>query len=361
MYISYKKHNGASFLSCLAAAALLCGVQGCSEWTEPESLAIRTGSLEEQNPEKWEQYLQNLRDYKQTDHRRVVGWFDNSSSVIMGKADRLVALPDSLDAVVLMYPDLIDQWEVEEMKEIQEDKGTKVLYCIDYSAILSEYQASHPEEGAETSGDSGEDVQDGFTGYLTSALDRYLPMCDQYGFDGISVRYEPMNLSHLEASEAEVQSARQELFESKIAEWLAGHADRMFVLESTVPFLVGDESITSSADCIAIPNETAETTGEYTTSVLAANVGSVPSDRFMIIVSTVSPDENDVKTGYVTGTDGEKAEAIAEAVIWTVSSTPDIDKYGLGIYNVQNDYYNADFIYPATRRAITEISRSPKL
>ncbi len=115
----------------------------------------------------------------------VFGWFDNSASTPAGQSDRLTALPDSLDAVVLMQPALLDSWEVEEMHRIQQEKGTKVLYTIDYASILSDWEATLPSDG-DASG-NGSESTDGFLSWLGSRLDSLLPLCAEHGFDGITV------------------------------------------------------------------------------------------------------------------------------------------------------------------------------
>ena len=101
---------------CMAAAAVVAfaGLTSCSDWTSPESVDINSPSVSGQFPELYKQYLQALRDYKASDHKVVIGWFDNSASFAGGQSDRLTALPDSLDAVVLMYPELVDQWEADD-------------------------------------------------------------------------------------------------------------------------------------------------------------------------------------------------------------------------------------------------------
>ena len=124
--------------SVCAGLLALSSLSSCSDWTRPESVEIHAPTLEEQDPELYAQYLQNLREYKESDHKMVFGWFDNSASTPAGQSDRLAALPDSLDAVVLMYPDHIDSWELDEMRDIRQDKGTRVLYTIDYATLLSD-------------------------------------------------------------------------------------------------------------------------------------------------------------------------------------------------------------------------------
>ena len=186
----------------------------CSDWTKPESVGINSPTLGEQYPEEYGQYLENIREYKAGDHRLAIGWLDNSASVPGSQADRISALPDSLDAVVLMYPEMLDECEIREMHQVQSDKGTKVLYQIDYASVLAVYEAAQDDE-------SGQEA-DGFPAYLSSYLDRVLPLCAEYGFDGISLWYDPEDVSHLPEAEKAVEEARKTVMEGRIKYSLCG-------------------------------------------------------------------------------------------------------------------------------------------
>ena len=206
----------------------------CSDWTKPESVGINSPTLGEQYPEEYGQYLENIREYKAGDHRLAIGWLDNSASVPGSQADRISALPDSLDAVVLMYPEMLDECEIREMHQVQSDKGTKVLYQIDYASVLAVYEAAQDDE-------SGQEA-DGFPAYLSSYLDRVLPLCAEYGFDGISLWYDPEDVSHLPEAEKAVEEARKTVMEGRISEWIAASPDKLFILECNEPKHIADKS-----------------------------------------------------------------------------------------------------------------------
>ena len=57
-------------LSIIAAAL----IAACSEWTEPQALPIERPSADAENPALYQQYLENLRNYKMTYHPIRRGW-----------------------------------------------------------------------------------------------------------------------------------------------------------------------------------------------------------------------------------------------------------------------------------------------
>ena len=66
-------------------------------------------------------------------------------------------------------------------------------------------------------------------------------------------------------------------------------------------------------------------------------------------------DAADTKTGFY-----EKARAIKEAAYWITEPSADYTRAGIAIYNIQNDYYNADAIYPCVKEAINIMNPSPR-
>ena len=86
--------------------------------------------------------MENLRQYKaDSEHKKVYAWFDNSEKVPFSRAHHLTDLPDSIDVVALMHPGNLENWELNEMAEIREKKGTKIIVPIDFDAIKAIYNA----------------------------------------------------------------------------------------------------------------------------------------------------------------------------------------------------------------------------
>lgn len=349
------------FYMAAAAVVAFAGLTSCSDWTSPESVDINSPSVSGQFPELYKQYLQSLRDYKASEHKMVTGWFDNSASFAGGQADRLTALPDSLDAVVLMYPELVDQWEADEMHQIQTQKGTKVLFEIDYASMLDEWEQTSAGNGGDDAdvsvGDAPEaGSTDGFLGYMDSCLDRLLPLCAQNGYDGIAVWYDPVNTAHLDDDMKALETARQSAFEARLREWLDANPDMMFFIEGNSMHLISDKSILEDADMLVVRTENEEHISAVMTAVRDLAQEGVPADRFMPMASTVS--SSSPSTGYLMTPDGTSVPAIAETAWWVLSPEAYIEKAGLGIYQIQRDYYGNGMDYAMSRAAITILNPS---
>ena len=155
--------------------------------TDIESLTI-------QKPLTYDdQYYQNLRDYKASDHEIAFGWFaqygaQNSAAV------RFMGLPDSLD-ICSMWGGIpakenTEIWE--EIRFVQKVKGTKML-CVAITRIDAEtdehdFKKAYNEAKAMPNGDE-----------RTAALNRSFEMYAEYfldqvflnDLDGFDADYEP--------------------------------------------------------------------------------------------------------------------------------------------------------------------------
>lgn len=355
------------FTAVVAMLAIL-GSVSCSKWTEPESMPLHSPSLEEMYPEEYADYLASIRAYRQTDHQMVWGWFDNSASSSTGQAVRLTALPDSLDVVVLMYPELLDSWEVEEMQAIQRDRAVKVLYTIRYSDIVAEYEASLPQEddsvdnpadeGTETRDDAGASpVEDGFIAVMDAYLDRVLPLCGKYGFDGITVWYDPADYTHIGESASRIEAARHTGFLARLDKWIAENPEKMFVMESSRMQYVMDRSILEASDYIVVHTESETNITGVSMAVNNLLVEGIPSDRFIVLSHMIS--SSDPRLGYITDTDGNSVNATWEIAWWVSEPAEGMTKAGLGIYDINPDYWSSGLDYHITRKAISILNPSP--
>lgn len=331
----HSARKAVSMMAAAVSALALVTVSSCSDWTVPESLGIESPGLAEQYPDLYARYLENLKEYKAGPHKLSVGWFDNSASVPFGQADRLTALPDSLDAVVLMSPETVEDWELEEMVSVRSTKGTKVLYLVDY---------------ASASYGAGETAEEAASG-VSSWMERILPLCAEHGYDGISVRYDPLDLSHLEDDVREYESACQTAFEAALSAWVAANPDRMFILESNYPYLISDRSIVENADILAIHTEDSENIYDVESKVRNLALDGIPADRFLVLADAGS--SSVPGSGYIEDAEGQSVDAVSE-MAWLVAQPHEgMSLSGLGICNVRNAYFNADLSYAKVRRAIT--------
>ena len=93
----YKK----SFKGIVLAAFSVLALSACSDWTDSESIKLKEPGIDEQSPELYAKYLKNLQEYKNSDHKIVYGWFDNSEKVPFSRGQHMSDVPDSLDVSIV--------------------------------------------------------------------------------------------------------------------------------------------------------------------------------------------------------------------------------------------------------------------
>lgn len=147
----------------LSIAALLL-TAGCSDWTQMEPVDQQPVRPSELNPELWAEYTAALRAYKAGKHTLVMASFENGSTNPTSEKDCLRSLPDSLDAVSLTNADHFSAYDAEDLAVLKE-KGTRVLYFVDYAARSSEWAD---------------------LGALGSYLDQVVARTQELGLDGLS-------------------------------------------------------------------------------------------------------------------------------------------------------------------------------
>lgn len=117
-----------------------------------------------------EQYYENLRNYKKTDHAVCFGWYDayrDEDSPSMGS--HFMGLPDSMD-IVSLWGGVPQGKVLEEMYEVRRLKGTRFVLCT-FCQAGDDYP--HTEEG------------------LRMMADSYLETIEKYDLDGLDIDYEP--------------------------------------------------------------------------------------------------------------------------------------------------------------------------
>ena len=153
-----------------------------------------------------------------------------------------------------------------------------------------------------------------------------------------------------------LETARQTAFEARLREWLDASPDMMFILEGNSMHLLADKSILDDADFLVVRTENEEHISAVMTAVRDLAQEGVPADRFIPVASTTS--SSNPSTGYLMTPDGTSVPAIAETAWWVLSPEADIEKAGLGIYQIQRDYYGNGMDYAMSRAAITILNPS---
>lgn len=325
--------------SCFAAATCF---SACDDWTEVENVTINTPGIEELNPEQYAKYLQNLVEYKNSDHKVVYAWFDNSEKTPFSRGQHISDAPDSLDVISMMYPAELAEFELTDMQKVRA-KGTKVVYTISFDKIRKEH-ADKVKEGTE----SGT-----FDAYLSAELTKQVGYAD--AFDGIIAEYKGTNPVYMSAEQKAEAKKLQDAFFGTISAWKSSNADKMLTFQGYPENLIEQSVLSDCRHIILATDDVADDAQLSVVARLAMAASNVPTDRFVIAVSTVSMDIADKKTGYY-GAD----RALKEAAYWATEMSGDYTRAGLAIYNVQNDYYNAGNAYQYVKEAINIMNPAPK-
>lgn len=331
----------------LALIALPLGA--CSDWTDEEGVGVE----EPDYGPNYERYLAELRAYRNTDHKIVYAWFDNVEKPL-SQAHHLTAVPDSVDIICLMTPEVFPAYLDREMKQVRNDKGIRFVYTVGFAEVESLYNEELGAGNIPTDGDS-----DPFLAFAADFLDRKLALYDACGYDGISVHFTGKKTLHMTEAEKMQYLAREALFMGRMAAWRAEHPDALFIFEGK-PQNLTDKSILSEARFIVIRTEgmTYETSIDY--EVMLSIEEGVPTDRFVISAQPRSLDPADDKTGFICNDENRWVPFLPLAADWVNKHDPRFTKAGLGIYKIQNDYYYKSQSYYNTREAIARINPSPK-
>lgn len=133
---------------------------------DPETIDIQR-PIEHDNA-----YYQNLRAYKKSDHQLAFGWFGGWKAMGSAQSKYLASVPDSVDLISIWgaWGNLTEA-QMEDMRFVQEVKGTKVMFTIFAHEIPDAYEVN----------------REGIEKYASD-------MCDsvyRYGYDGLDLDYEP--------------------------------------------------------------------------------------------------------------------------------------------------------------------------
>ncbi|WP_314262745.1 glycoside hydrolase family 18 [Hoylesella nanceiensis] len=150
---------------------------------------------------KSEAYYAKLREYKKSDHQKAFGWFGNWTGAGVSLENSLEGLPDSVDFVSLWgnWKNLTTA-QKEDLKIVQQKKGTKVLMCFLVFDIGDQITPSIPEDKA-AAGTTWKQWRHEFWGWGSdkasklAAVEKYAnAICDtidKYNYDGFDIDAEP--------------------------------------------------------------------------------------------------------------------------------------------------------------------------
>lgn len=292
----------------LPVVVLLLGAS-CSDWTETENIDNTVLKPWEQDPALWADYTAALRAYKASEHYLSYARLHNSPSPAASEQDFMRCLPDSLDIVTLTNADNFSAYDAEDMAAMHE-KGTKVLYQVDYAARKAEF--------------SGEAA-------LKTYLDGVIAAVAANGLDGYSFTADPLDAAATATIVATLSAARSD--------------GQLLVFEGN-PLSVA-EADRAKLDFVILDTEKAENTTEVHLQVLnATDYAGIAADRLLLAAEIDAPLQDADRTEYAA------VERMARCVV----------EYGplagFAAYNIAGDYYHADRNYSTIRAAIQTLNPS---
>ncbi len=313
-----------------AAAAGLLVLSSCSKWTEPEALDFAgMGDVAADS----EEYLAALRAFKQTDHKVMILGMDVTAEQPYSRLQHISAMPDSADYICLrnavdgIYPTIAD-----EIAQVRQNKGTKLICDVDYMAISDAWDAI--EDAKEEGEAPGTD--DEFVAYVAENTAAALACCDRYGLDGIMVSYSGTRSGN--------GTIGQEAYMAEIAGWRASHQDDVMIFSGNTINVI-DKTFFSDCDYVVIPAGTNYSPGQFT-SVLSRYCSSLDAEVKQRIVLEVNVPSDDYPQQE--GHDPQPVEAAA----WVLEEDARYGRAGLCVDNVQEDY-QVTSTFSTVRKAIT--------
>lgn len=331
--------NIAAFL--LASATLT--LTSCSDWTDVDNLKVEYGNVEQENPELYAQYLASLRDYRTTDHTEVYAWFDNSVKVPTSRAHYLRDIPDSIDVVGLLHPDLLTQSELDQIAELKEQKGMKVIYTIDFDRMKSDYTNVIAPATPERS----------FRSYLTDSLSYALSLLKKYPYDGVCIGYTGQSTVLMDEAQKKEYMENENCFIGILKDWCSRNEGVELTFLGSPENLL-DRSILSECSRILLDGRTATAQNELST-LLTQSYMTEYADRYgMVVAGTPLTGTN----RYSTFSDGTPATSAVAA--WANMPHQGMRIRAVGVYDFSGDYFNADNTYKNMRNMISTLNPSIK-
>lgn len=290
-----------------AALALLSLATACQEWTNLKPVDIAVQGPEEQDPELWTRYLEVLQAYKQGSHFLVYGKFANGVEKPADGSQLLRALPDSLDIVSLTQADKLSEPDRAGIALLHE-KGTRVLYCVDYAARAAEFSDAAK---------------------LGAYLDQALSDAAAEGLDGFSFTGIPSY-----GAEAEINARREaaKLIVQKLAAVAGSGKDKLLVFEGNPAFV--DEADLSKLSYLVLDTEkTANATDLKIQVGLALSRPGLTPDKLLLCGSP---------EGELVNEENVKQQALEDLVERVASLGP---LAGLAISDFGKAYYDPEKSY----------------
>lgn len=352
------------FASAMMVAAFGSAFTACDDWTEPEHIDINYSTVD--GAENYPAYLENLRNYRKTDHKLVYAWVDLTAEGPKNQSERLTSLPDSIDVLVLSAPGEIHPVVINDMKTVREQKGMKLIYQVDFDAVKAEYtelceNLAKQRSDLELEYAAREDADDEavkaelaeklaaladpvFEDYILEHLTSSLNYANSVDVDGMMFAFDGKASNHLSAAELVEYKAQQLVFLGAARDWHKRNPKLSYDFLGQ-PQNISDKDLLNEFNMLFVRQGLeATSTDIYTYYFNMAQTEGVPADRLGMMATFTSLDPDDATTGVF----ADGSIALKGFAKWVAGT----DVACIGLKNVQNDYFNPAFAYPHVRAII---------
>lgn len=330
-----------SYRHILTAVILGLSLTACQEWLQPESLAVTVKVSGSDDSSLREQYLKNLRSYKESDHKLIYVSFDNTYETALNASALVSYLPDSVDVVEIVNPDLHD-WFRMDMAQVQKDYGTRFVLRVSYDDIMAPY-GNAPGQIPVT--------EDEKTEIIAAEVAALLAKVDTYGYDGITVQYDGLYPDYLYQDELAALRKKENDFLPLIAAWKEQNPDKTLFFNG-VPTRTLDHTVALAAEAIIVPTVDARSVNYADFEARNGANGDFAGAKMILETMSVPNDPLDMSTGRYT--EGEQIPMMLE---WMTTNVP--DKYtlaGICIYHAEWGCLSTSGYYPILKNVIKTLN-----
>lgn len=341
-------------------ATLGCAFTACDDWTEPKSIDLDYGTIDQVDPVAYQKYLANLREYRSLPHKKVYTWFNNAETAFGSQGHRISALPDSVDVIVIANPDKVTNQMIEEMYTARVEKGQQFSYCVSFDDIKADYTALCEDLAAKRIAfinEYGEDAEipadlldPDLIDYTAQATAKKLSYFNGIGFDCIMAGFTGKSTNHMTPAELKEYMKQTNAFLGIINDWMSRHTD-------------------VSLDLFCVPQyTTTEILDQARYVFFSQSVSATNADQYTFYLNMAGESVELSKVGMVaplpdcTGTDpalgyySSGALAVTGVADWTAAH----EVGAVGTTNTGDDYFLTNGNYTNLRYLIQTVNPSAK-
>lgn len=305
-------------------------------------------NIQVQKPiERSEQYYENLRTFKKSNHQITCGWYKHWLAKGPCRANYLNGLPDSLDLVFLGWGGWKNLTEdhIKDLREVQQKKGTRVLISFVIAGFNNEMLPNDYEGDANEFwgwDDFDKARQDEAIKKFANAI---CDSVDKYGYDGFDLDYEPNYGGHgiLASYPERMVTLVQELGKRLGPESGTG---KMLVLDGEIMNPSVADRTTKYFDYFVEQSYNAMSPAGLNGRYNGAKRGLVPPEKY---VPAVNYEQWETGGGNFSHPELGIIPAILGFAYWNTADGP---KGGVGALNMENDFKQSDREFSLIRQAI---------